>query len=191
MLETKVPIGISARHVHVSQADLDILYGEGYQLTNKKDLLQQGQFASNELVDVITEKGSFPNVRILGPVRKETQVEISLSDAMKLKLSVPVRDSGDLKGSPGITLVGPKGKVELKEGVIAAGRHIHMSLTDAEAFGVKDKDIVKVRCGGERGLVFENVLIRVHETFRLEMHIDTDEANSAMCQNSAFVEVIK
>jgi len=191
MLETKVPIGISARHVHVSQADLDVLYGEGYQLTVKKDLLQQGQFASNELVDVVTEKGSFPNVRILGPVRKETQVEISLSDAMKLKLNAPVRDSGDLKGSPGVTLVGPKGKVELKEGVIAAGRHIHMSLTDADAFGVKDKDIVKVRCGGERGLVFENVLIRVHETFRLEMHIDTDEANSAMCKNSAFVEVIK
>lgn len=191
MLETKVPIGISARHVHVSQADLDVLYGEGYQLTVKKDLLQQGQFASNELVDLVTEKSTFPNVRILGPVRKETQVEISLSDAMKLKLNAPVRDSGDTKGSPGATLVGPKGKVELKEGVIAAGRHIHMSLTDADAFGVKDKDIVKVRCGGERGLVFENVLIRVHESFRLEMHIDTDEANAAMCKNSGMVEVIK
>ncbi|WP_378952240.1 phosphate propanoyltransferase [Pelosinus sp. sgz500959] len=191
MLETKVPVGISARHVHVSQADLDILYGEGYQLTVKKDLLQQGQFASNELVDLVTEKSTFPNVRILGPVRKETQVEISLSDAMKLKLNAPVRDSGDIKGSPGATLVGPKGKVEIKEGVIAAGRHIHMSLTDADAFGVKDKDIVKVRCGGERGLVFENVLIRVHESFRLEMHIDTDEANAAMCKNSGMVEVIK
>lgn len=191
MSEKNVPIGISARHVHVSQADLDVLYGEGYQLTNKKDLLQQGQFASNELVDVVTEKATFPNVRILGPVRKQTQVEISLSDAMKLKLNAPVRDSGDLQGSPGVTLVGPKGKVELSEGVIVAGRHIHMSLTDAEAFGVKDKDVVKVRCGGERGLVFENVLIRVHESFRLEMHIDTDEANAAMCKNSGLVEVIK
>lgn len=191
MSEKNVPIGISARHVHVSQADLDVLYGEGYQLTNKKDLLQQGQFASNELVDVVTEKATFPNVRILGPVRKQTQVEISLSDAMKLKLNAPVRDSGDLQGSPGVTLVGPKGKVELGEGVIVAGRHIHMSLTDAEAFGVKDKDVVKVRCGGERGLVFENVLIRVHESFRLEMHIDTDEANAAMCKNSGLVEVIK
>jgi propanediol utilization protein len=191
MLETKVPVGISARHVHVSQADLDILYGEGYQLTVKKDLLQVGQFASNELVDIVTEKGSFKNVRILGPIRKQTQVEIALTDALKLKLAIPVRDSGDLKGSPGITIVGPKGSIELKEGVIAAGRHIHMSPTDAVAFGVKDKDIVKVRCSGERGLVFENVLIRAHESFRLEMHIDTDEANAAMCKNSGLVEVIK
>lgn len=191
MLETKVPVGISARHVHVSQADLDILYGEGYQLTNKKDLLQEGQFASNELVDIVTEKGSFKNVRILGPVRKQTQVEIALTDALKLKLAIPVRDSGDLKGSPGISIVGPKGTVEITEGVIAAGRHIHMSPTDAANFGVKDKDIVTVRCGGERGLVFENVLIRAHESFRLEMHIDTDEANAAMCKNSGLVEVIK
>lgn len=191
MLETKVPVGISARHVHVSQADLDILYGEGYQLTVKKDLLQEGQFASNELVDIVTEKGSFKNVRILGPVRKQTQVEIALTDALKLKLAVPVRDSGDLKGSPGITIVGPKGTIEIPEGVIAAGRHIHMSLDDAAKFDVKDKDIVKVRCGGERGLLFENVLIRVHESFRLEMHIDTDEANAAMCKNSGLVEVIK
>ena len=191
MSETKVPVGISARHINVSQGDLDVLYGEGYQLTVKKDLLQQGQYAANEVVDIVTEKGIFKNVRILGPVRNQTQIEISLSDAMKLKISTPVRDSGDLKGSPGITVIGPKGTVTLEEGVIAAGRHIHMSLTDAENFGVKDKDIVKVRCGGERGLVFENVLIRVHESFRLEMHIDTDEANSAMCLNSGVVEVIK
>lgn len=191
MLETKVPVGISARHVHVSQADLDILYGEGYELTVKKELKQEGQFASNELVDIVTEKGCFKNVRILGPVRKQTQVEIALTDALKLKIAVPVRDSGDLKGSPGIKIVGPKGTVEVTEGVIAAGRHIHMSLTDAAAFDVKDKDIVKVRCGGERGLVFENVLIRVHESFRLEMHIDTDEANASMCKNDALVEVIK
>lgn len=191
MLETKVPVGISARHVHVSQTDLDILYGEGYNLTVKKALLQEGQFAANELVDLVTEKGTFKNVRILGPIRKQTQVEVALTDAMKLKISAPVRDSGDLKNSPGITIVGPKGTVELKEGVIAAGRHIHMSLTDADAFGVKDKDIVAVRCGGERGVVFENVLIRAHQSFRLEMHIDTDEANATMCKNGGLVEVIK
>ena len=191
MLETKVPVGISARHVHVSQVDLDILYGEGYQLTVKKDLLQQGQFAANELVDLVTEKGTFKNVRILGPIRKQTQVEVALTDAMKLKLSIPVRDSGDLKDSPGITIVGPKGTVEIKEGVIAAGRHIHMSLADGVAFGVKDKDIVTVHCSGQRGLVFENVLIRVHESFRLEMHIDTDEANATMCKNGGLVEVRK
>lgn len=191
MLETKVPVGISARHVHVSQADLDILYGEGYQLTVKKDLLQIGQFAANELVDLVTEKGSFKNVRILGPLRKQTQVEVALTDAMKLKINIPVRDSGDLKNSPGITIVGPKGTVELTEGVIAAGRHIHMSLPDADAFGVKDRDIVSVRCGGERGVIFENVLIRAHESFRLEMHIDTDEANATMCKNGGLVEIIK
>lgn len=191
MVETKVPIGISARHIHVSQADLDVLYGAGYQLTVKKDLLQIGQFAANETVDLLTEKGSFKNVRILGPVRKQTQVEIALTDALKLKISIPVRESGDIKGSPGITVVGPKGTVNLQEGVIAAARHIHMSISDAEKFGLKDNDIVKVRCGGERGLVFENVLIRVHESFRLEMHIDTDEANAAMCQNGCSVEIIK
>lgn len=191
MLETKVPVGISARHIHVSQADLDVLYGEGYQLTVKKDLSQLGQFAANETVDLVTEKSSFKNVRILGPVRNQTQVEIALTDALKLKISIPVRDSGDTKGSAGITVVGPKGTVEIKEGVIAAGRHIHMNTADAEKFGVKDKDIVKVRCDGERGLVFENVLIRVHESFCLEMHIDTDEANAAMCKNGGNVEIIK
>ena len=116
---------------------------------------------------------------------------MALTDAMKLKLNTPVRDSGDLKNSPGITIVGPKGTVEIKEGVIAAGRHIHMSLPDSAAFGVKDRDIVTVRCGGERGVVFENVLIRVHESFRLEMHIDTDEANATMCKNGGLVEIIK
>jgi putative phosphotransacetylase len=191
MSENKVPVGISARHIHVSQADLDILYGEGYQLTVKKDLSQIGQFAAEETVDLVTEKSSFKNVRILGPIRKETQVEIALTDALKLKLAVPVRDSGDIKGSAGITVVGPKGTIELKEGVIAAGRHIHMSIEDAKNFGVKDRDIVKVRCGGERGLTFDNVLIRVHESFRLEMHIDTDEANAAMCKTGGTVEVIK
>ncbi|GMA99604.1 phosphate propanoyltransferase [Pelosinus sp. IPA-1] len=191
MLETKVPVGISARHIHVSQADLDVLYGEGYQLTVKKDLSQLGQFAANETVDLVTEKSSFKNVRILGPVRNQTQVEIALTDALKLKISIPVRDSGDTKGSAGITVVGPKGTVVIKEGVIAAGRHIHMNTADAEKFGVKDKDIVKVRCDGERGLVFENVLIRVHESFCLEMHIDTDEANAAMCKNGGTVEIIK
>jgi len=191
MSNTLVPIGISARHVHVTQEDLNVLYGEGYQLTVKKDLLQQGQYASNEVVDLVTEKADIKNVRILGPVRQQTQVEVSLTDAMKLKLNPPVRDSGDLKGSPGIKIVGPKGAVTITEGVIAAGRHIHMSPIDAQEFGVKDKDVVEVYCDGERGLVFKNVLIRVHESFRLEMHIDTDEANAAMCKNGSLVEMKK
>lgn len=191
MSENKIPVGISARHVHVTREDLAILYGEGYQLTNKKDLSQPGQFACNETVDLITEKGTFKNVRILGPERKATQVELSLTDAIKLKLTPPVRDSGDLAGSPGLAIMGPKGTIELKQGVIAACRHIHMTPADAAEFGVKDKDIVKVFCGGERGLIFDNVLIRVRDDFKLEMHIDTDEGNASMLKTGDSVEIVK
>ena len=191
MSNKTVTAGISARHVHVTREHLDILYGAGYELTNKKDLAQPGQFASNETIDVVTEKSSFKNVRILGPIRSKSQVEVSMSDAMKLGLkNIPVRDSGDLAGTPGAKLVGPKGEVELTEGVIVAGRHIHMNPAEAAEFGVKDKDLVKVRCGGERGLVFENVLIRVNKDYALEMHVDTDEGNAALCKNGDQLEVI-
>lgn len=190
MSQKQIPIGISARHVHVSRVDLDVLFGKDYQLTVKKDLSQPGQYASNERVDIVTEKGSFKGVSILGPERKQTQIEISLTDALKLGITPPVRDSGDLAGSPGITLVGPAGQVTLPVGVIAALRHIHMTPADATDLGVTDKQIVKVRCGGQRGLVFDNVLVRVHETFALEMHLDTDEANAAMCRNGGAVELI-
>ena len=192
MSNKKVTVGISARHVHVTQEHLDILYGAGYELTNKKDLAQPGQFASNETIDVVTEKSAFKNVRILGPIRSKSQVEVSMSDAMKLGLkNIPVRDSGDLAGTPGAKLVGPKGEVELKEGVIVASRHIHMTPAEAATFGVKDKDTVKVRCGGERGLVFENVLIRVHEQYALEMHVDTDEGNAVDLEHAAKIELTK
>ena len=191
MSNKKVTVGISARHVHVTQEHLDILYGAGYELTNKKDLAQPGQFASNETIDVVTEKSAFKNVRILGPIRSKSQVEVSMSDAMKLGLkNIPVRDSGDLAGTPGAKLVGPKGEVELTEGVIVAGRHIHMNPAEAAEFGVKDKDLVKVRCGGNRGLIFENVLIRVNKDYSLEMHVDTDEGNAALCKNGDQLEVI-
>ncbi len=187
----QVPVGISARHIHLSQADLDVLFGEGYELTVKKELSQPGQYAANERVDLVTEKTTLKGVSVLGPVRKQSQVEVSLTDSLKLGLKPPVRDSGDLKGSPGIVLVGPKGSVTLQEGVIAACRHIHMTPQDAAKFAVKDKEIVKVRCGGQRGLVFDNVLIRVHEQYALEMHIDTDEANAAMAKTGELLEVIK
>lgn len=190
-MSAKIPVGISARHVHVTREHLDILYGIGYQLTTKKELSQPGQFASNETVDIVTEKGSFKNVRILGPERKQTQIEISLTDSLKLRLQVPVKDSGDIKNSPGITIVGPKGTVKVEEGVIAAGRHIHMTPADAAEYGVKDKDTVKVICPGERGLVFDKVLIRVSDTFKLEMHVDTDEANAAMIKTGDSLEMIK
>ncbi len=186
-----VPVGVSARHVHLSQAHLDILFGAGYELTVKKELSQPGQYAAQERVDLVTEKTTLKGVSILGPVRKQSQVEVSLTDSLKLGLKPPVRDSGDLKESPGMTLVGPNGSVVLTEGVIAAFRHIHMTPKDAAQFGVKDKEIVKVRCNGQRGLTFDNVLIRVHEQYALEMHIDTDEANAAMCKTGDQLEVIK
>ena len=139
----------------------------------------------------MTQKGGFNRVRILGPERKQTQVEVSLTDSVKLGLKPPVRDSGALDGSPGIKIIGPAGEIELDKGVIVACRHIHMTPADAEEFGVRDKEIVKVRCQGERGLIFDQVLIRVHETFALEMHIDTDEGNAAMAKTGDIVELIK
>ncbi|HBG08748.1 MAG: phosphate propanoyltransferase [Firmicutes bacterium] len=187
----EVPVGISNRHIHLSQEHLEVLFGPGYELTVKKDLSQTGQYAAEETLIIEGPKSSMKNVRILGPVRKETQVEISRTDAFGLGLKPPVRDSGFLEDSPGLKLIGPKGEVELDKGVIIAQRHIHMNEADAEAFGVKDKDIVSVRVGGERGLIFDNVLVRVRGDFVLEMHIDTDEANAAMLNNGQMVEVLR
>jgi putative phosphotransacetylase len=155
-----------------------------------KDLSQPGQYAAQETVDLVGPKSSFKNVRILGPERKKTQVEVSLTDSIKLGVNPPVRDSGDVAQSPGLTIVGPKGSVAINEGVIAAMRHIHMTPDDAKTFGVKDKDIVKVRLGGPRGLIFDQVLIRVNDQFQLEMHIDTDEGNAAGVKTGDFVEII-
>lgn len=191
MSEIMIPVGISGRHVHVSREHLDILYGTDYQLQPMKDLSQPGQFACQETLDLVTAKGSFKNVRILGPERKKSQVEIALTDSIKLGIKPPVRDSGDHAGSPGLTLVGPKGSVELSSGVIAACRHIHMTPADAEKFGLKDKEIVKVRCGGERGLIFDQVLVRVDSSFALEMHIDTDEGNASMLKTGDTVEIVR
>ena len=175
--DERIPIGVSARHVHLSQEDLETLYGKGYQLNKKKDLMG-GQFAAQECVTVIGMKlRAIENVRVLGPVRKQSQVEISQTDAVKLGVKAPVRLSGDLAGSAPIALVGPKGVVYLKEGCIVAQRHIHMAPADAERFGVKDKQVVKVRFESGRGGVFEDVQIRIDPTFTLEMHFDTDEAN--------------
>lgn len=187
----KVPVGVSNRHIHLSAEDLETLFGPDYELTPIKDLSQTGQFAADEKLTIVTPKNAIQNVRVLGPVRSQTQVEISRTDAFALGLRPPVRDSGSLENSEGITLVGPKGSIHIKEGVIIALRHIHMSPKDAEEFGVKDKDIVSVKAGGERGVIFTNVLVRVRDDFVLEMHIDTDEANAAGLGNGAIVEVYK
>ena len=187
----KVPVGVSNRHLHVSQEDLETLFGSGYELTPLKDLSQPGQYAAEETVTLVTSKGSIQRVRILGPVRPATQIEISRTDAFGLGLRPPVRDSGSIKESAGVVVVGPKGAVTLPEGVILALRHMHMDLADAEAFGVKDKDVVTVKVGGERALTFDNVLVRVRDDFALEFHIDTDEANAAALNNGELAEVYK
>ena len=186
-----VPIGVSARHIHLTQEHVEILFGKGYQLTKKKELMG-GQFASNEQVTIVGLKlRAIENVRVLGPVRSQSQVEISATDALKLGLKAPIRPSGDIKGSAPIAVVGPKGVIYLEEGCIIAKRHIHMSPKDAQAAGVKDKDIVSVQADNERGTTFHNVQIRVDESFTLEMHIDTDEANAAKIATGDVVRIIR
>ncbi len=186
-----VPIGVSARHIHLTQADLEVLYGPGYQLTKKKELMG-GQFASNELLTIVGLKlRAIENVRILGPCRKFSQVEISATDAMKLGIKAPLRESGDIAGSAPIALVGPKGALYLKEGCIIASRHIHMSPKDAAQAGVKDGDYVSVKADNDRGTTFNNVKIRVDESFTLEMHIDTDEANASGIATGNTVTIVK
>jgi putative phosphotransacetylase len=188
MLE--IPVGVSNRHVHLSQEHLEQLFGPGYELTVWKDLGQPGQYASKETVSVVGTKGIIENVRVLGPVRKKTQVEISRTDSFKLGLKAPIRDSGDLEGSAGCVLVGPKGMVSINSGVIIAARHIHMTPVEAGKYGLHDKDRVSVLVDGERALVFNNVLVRVNRNFALEMHLDVDEANSAWLNNGDKVTMI-
>lgn len=186
-----VPIGVSARHVHLTQEHVEQLFGKGYQLTKKKELMG-GQFASNETVTIVGLKlRAIENVRILGPVRKRSQVEISATDAIRLGVKAPVRESGDVAGSAPIALVGPKGVVYLDEGCIVAKRHVHMSPQDAMAAGVKDGEIVSVRVDNERGTTFNEVKIRVDDSFTLEMHIDTDEGNAAQVSAGTTGRIIK
>ena len=190
-MENKVLIETSARHVHLTEEDIEVLFGKGASLTFKKALSQPGQFACEERVTLVGPKKSIPNVIILGPARKASQVEISFTDARTLGVSAPVRESGDVAGTPGIKIVTEKGELEIKEGVIIAKRHIHMTPEDAEAFGVADKEIVKVRIESERSAEFDDVVVRVSPKFALAMHIDTDEANAACAFGTCYGEVIK
>jgi len=175
-----VPIAVSARHCHLSKDDLETLFGKGYELTKMKDLSQPGQFAATETVIIVGPRGAIENVRILGPARNLTQVEVSKTDAIKLGLNPPVRRSGDIKGSSPVTIIGPKGSIYLREGLIIAQTHIHMSPEDAAAFQVSDGENVRITIDDERPISFEKVLVRVSPDFRLEMHIDTDEANAGL-----------
>ena len=174
-----IPVGVSAHHVHLTQEQVEKLFGPGHQLTWYADLTQPGQFACKEQVNLMGPKGRIDRVRVLGPVRPEGQVEIARTEEFKLGVDAPVRMSGDLQGTPGITLEGPAGQVRLERGVICARRHIHMSPADAMAFALRDRDVVRIRVAGERSLIFGDVVVRVHPDFRLDMHIDTDEGNAA------------
>ena len=189
---SKVLVETSARHVHVSREDLDVLFGEGYELTNKKDLSQPGQYACEERVAVVGSKGQFPAVSILGPTRPSSQVELSASDARSIGVAAPVRESGDIAGSGACKLVGPKGEVELCEGVIVAKRHIHLTPEAAAEIGVEDKEIVGVKIDSDgRNLIFGDVVCRVNPNFAPAMHIDTDESNAAFAKPGMMGEVVK
>jgi acetate kinase len=177
--DKKIPVEVSAHHVHLSRNEVETLFGVGYELNRRSDLSQPGQFACEETVNLLGPKGRVERVRILGPLRKETQIEISMTEQFRLGVKVPIRASGDLRGSPGLILEGTIGTQDIPKGVILALRHIHMSPEDALSFGLRDKDIVRVRVEGERTLTFEDVLVRVNPDYRLSMHIDTDEANAA------------
>ena len=190
-MKREVIVETSARHIHVSREDLEILFGKGYELTPKKELSQPGQFACEERVDVVGSKKTLSRVSILGPCRSETQVELSLTDARSIGVSAPIRESGDIKDSGGCKIIGPAGEIEIEQGVIAAKRHIHMTVADAQKYSVEDKQIVKVKIDSEgRSTVFGDVVVRVSDSYVLAMHIDTDESNAACAVPGTVGEII-
>ncbi|MFI3328932.1 MAG: phosphate propanoyltransferase [bacterium] len=192
-MNIKVPVGVSARHAHLSKEDLEVLFGEGYELTHFKDLSQPGQFACEEKIDVVSldPKGkTISGVRILGPLRSSTQIELVRSDAIKNKFVAPVRSSGDIKDSGSAKLVGPKGEIIINEGVIVADRHIHMSTKEAAEFGIVDRQIVSLKVEGAKGGILGNVLCRVNDNFALDCHIDTDDACAFEVKQNDLLEVL-
>lgn len=190
-MKNKLPVALSNRHVHLSSEHIDILFGEDHCLKELKDLSQPGQYACEEKIDIEGPKGSIKGVRVLGPARKDTQIEVSFADARQLGIAAPIRDSGDIEESAGAKIIGPNGSVEIEKGIIVAARHIHFSDKDAEEFGVKDGDILRVKTSGERALVFENVVARVSPSYALEMHIDLEEGNAAGVKNGEMVEILR
>lgn len=187
----KVTIGVSNRHVHLKKEDLEILFGKKFQLTKHKDLTQAGQFASTSLVTLKTGKGMIENVRVLGPLRTYTQVEISKTDAYKLGLNPPVRNSGDLSLSESITIIGPSGELTINEGCIIATRHIHILPEQMKKYKLEGKETVSVRLSGEKGGIIDNVYLRPAENSFFELHLDTDDANAHLIKNGDIAEIIK
>ena len=187
----EVKIGLSNKHLHLQKEHIEILFGKGHELTPTKPLVQPGQFACEEKVDIVGPKNTLKGIRVLGPARPETQVEVAMTDARTLGIKAPVRESGKLEGTPGCKIVGPCGEVEIDHGVIVALRHVHLSPAQAEEAGVKVKDIVSIKIEGERGLVFNNVLVRSGDAHEREVHLDTDEGNAAGCGPDAVCTIIK
>lgn len=188
---SEIPVGVSNRHLHLSQPDMNILFGQGYQMTKMKDLSQPGQYACKETVTICGPNGAIEKVRILGPARSKTQVEILAGDCFKLGVVSQARLSGDLQGTPGITIIGPKGSVQTQEGLIVAQRHIHMTPQDAQHFGVCDGQMVSIQFHGPRGGIYNNVAVRANDASALECHIDTEEANAMNVNSLSKVKLIK
>jgi len=187
----KVQIGLSNKHLHLQASHIEALFGKGHELTPAKPLVQPGQFACEEKVDIVGPKGTLKGIRVLGPARPETQVELAMTDARTIGIKAPVKESGKLDGTPGCKLIGPAGEVDLDHGVIVALRHVHLSTAEAEEAGVKDKDWVSLKIEGERGVTFANVLIRSGDAHKKEVHLDTDEGNAAGCGSDSVAEIIK
>ncbi|MEG0829846.1 MAG: phosphate propanoyltransferase [Anaerovoracaceae bacterium] len=186
-----VKIGLSNKHLHLKEADIEILFGKGHTLTPTKDLVQPGQFACEEKVDIVGPKATLKGIRVLGPARPETQIELAMTDARSIGIKAPIRESGKLEGTPGCKLIGPAGEIELDHGVMVALRHIHLNPEQAIEAGVKDKDVVSIKLDGERGLVFDNVLVRSGIKHEKEIHLDTDEGNAAGCGPASEAIIIK
>ena len=187
----EVKVGLSNKHMHLKAEDIEKLFGKGHELTVFKDLVQPGQFACEEKVDVVGPKGTLKGIRVLGPARPETQVELAVTDARAIGIKPVVRESGKLDGTPGCKLVGPAGEAEIDYGVIVALRHVHLSPKQAEEAGLKDKDIVSLKISGERETIFNNVLVRSSEGHEKEVHLDTDEGNAAGCGADTEAEIIR
>lgn len=187
----KIPLGVSNRHIHLTEETFQKLFGKKTNFEEMRSLYQPGEFASKHTLAIVgVKQRAIPNVRILGPLRKYDQVEVSLTDAIYLGINPPVVTSGDLKNAVPLTMVGPKGSVYLEKGAIIANRHIHMTNSDAESFGVNEGDFCRVRIGGEKGTIFENVLIRINDAWKLQIHLDTDDSNAANVRQDIFVEFL-
>jgi len=190
-LPLDVPVGISGRHIHLSRDDMEALFGPGYELSVLRELSQPGEFAARETVTIVGPKGVLESIRVLGPVRDYTQVEVSMSDGFRLGAKPPVRESGDLEGTPGIAVIGPAGAINLSRGLILALRHIHMATAQAEVFNLCNDQIVQVYVPGIRGMILNNVVVRTKPDSRLELHLDTDEANAALLSSGDTVKILR